>query len=290
MTARHLLHAAAQRLLDAGCDDTLDEARLEVELLYGEAAGLDRARVLAAGALEPPPEAAARFEALLARRLGHEPLAYILGRRECYGLTFEVAPGVLIPRPDTETLIEAALEAVRAHPRVRRVVNVVDVGTGSGVIALAVAHHAPTAKVYALDASTEALAIAGRNRRRLGLTDRVVLLAGDLLEALPVPADVIVANLPYIPTAEVDRLAPEVRDWEPRAALDGGPDGLDVIRALIAQLPARLAKPGAVLLEVGHDQAPEVARLLEARLDAPARLHHDLAGIARVVEVRLGYD
>ncbi|MGE0227585.1 MAG: peptide chain release factor N(5)-glutamine methyltransferase [Dehalococcoidia bacterium] len=290
MTVRHLLHAAARRLLDAQCDDTLDEARLEVELLYGEAAGLDRARVLAAGNDEPPPEVSARFEALLARRLSHEPLAYILGRRECYGLTFEVAPGVLIPRPDTETLIEAALDAVRANPHARRLVNVVDVGTGSGVIALAVARHAPTAKVYAVDASTEALAIAGRNRRRLGLTDRVVLLAGDLLEALPVPADIVVANLPYIPTADVDRLAPEVRDWEPRAALDGGPDGLDVIRALVEELPAHLAGEAAVLLEVGHDQAPEVARLLEAALGAPARLRHDLAGIARVVEVRVGYD
>ncbi len=290
MSVRHLLHEAAGRLLEAECDDTLDEARLEVELLYGEAAALDRAQVLAAGADEPPPEVATRFEALLARRLTHEPLAYILGRRECYGLTFEVARGVLIPRPDTETLIGAALEAVRAHPRVRRLVNVADVGAGSGVIALAVARHALTAKVYALDASTEALAIAGRNRRRLGLQDRVVLLAGDLLEALPVPADVVVANLPYIPTAEVARLAPEVRDWEPRAALDGGPDGLDVIRALIAQLPGHLAEVSAVLLEVGHDQAPEVARLLEATLDTPARLHHDLAGIARVVEVRVGYD
>jgi len=287
---RHLLHQAARRLLDARCDDTLDEGRLEAELLYGEAAGLDRARVLAAGSDEPPPEVSQGFEALLARRLAHEPLAYILGRRECFGLTFEVAPGVLIPRPDTETLIEAALEAVHAHPGARRLVNVADVGTGSGVIALALARHAPTAKVYALDASTEALAIAGRNRRRLGLQDRVVLLAGDLLDALPVAADVVVANLPYIPTAEVDRLAPEVRDWEPRAALDGGPDGLDVIRALIARLPTHLAEVSAVLLEVGHDQAPEVARLLEAALGVPARLHHDLAGIARVVEVRLGYD
>lgn len=290
MTVRHLLHEAAQRLLAAGCDDTLDEARLEAELLYGEAAGLDRAQVLAAGGDEPAPEVGARFDALLARRLTHEPLAYILGRRECFGLTFEVARGVLIPRPDTETLIEAALEAVRAHPGARRVVNVADVGTGSGVIAVAVARHAPTAKVYALDASTEALAVAGRNRRRLGLQERVALLAGDLLEALPVPADIVVANLPYIPTAEVDRLAPEVRDWEPRAALDGGPDGLDVFRALIARLPAHLAETAAVLLEVGHDQAPEVARLLEATLGAPARLHHDLAGTPRVVEVRLGYD
>jgi release factor glutamine methyltransferase len=284
------LHEAAQRLLAAECDDSLDEARLEAELLYGEAAGLDRAQVLAAGSEEPDTANLDRFEALLTRRLTHEPLAYILGRRECFGLTFEVTRGVLIPRPETETLIEATLETVRDHPRARRLVNVVDVGTGSGVIALAVARHAPTAKVFALDASTEALAVAGRNRRRLGLQDRVVLLTGDLLEALPVAADVVTANLPYVPTAELETVTPEVREWEPRAALDGGPDGLDIIRALIAQLPEHLAPgPRAVLLEVGFGQAEAVAQLLSEALDAPARVHRDLAGIGRVVEVRAGY-
>jgi release factor glutamine methyltransferase len=144
--------------------------------------------------------------------------------------------------------------------------------------------------VFALDSSTEALAVAGRNRRRLALQDRVVLLAGDLLEALPAPLDVVTANLPYIPTADLETLAPEVRDWEPRAALDGGSDGLDVIRALVAELPAHLARgPRAVLLEVGFGQAKAVAMLLSGALDAPARIHRDLAGIERVVEVRAGY-
>jgi release factor glutamine methyltransferase len=284
------IHEAAQRLLEAGCDDSPDEARLEAELLYGEASGLQRAQVLAAGSDEPDPAALERFEALLTRRLTHEPLAYILGRRECFGLTFEVTRGVLIPRPETEMLIEATLEAVREHPHARRLVNVADVGTGSGVIALSVARHAPTAKVFALDSSTEALAVAGRNRRRLALQDRVVLLAGDLLEALPAPLDVVTANLPYIPTADLETLAPEVRDWEPRAALDGGSDGLDVIRALVAELPAHLARgPRAALLEVGFGQAETVATLLSGALDAPARIHSDLAGIERVVEVRAGY-
>jgi release factor glutamine methyltransferase len=202
-------------------------------------------------------------------------------------MTFEVARGVLIPRPETELLIDATLAAVREHPRARRLVRVADVGTGSGVVALAVARHAPTAKVYALDASTEALAIAGRNRRRFALEDRVVLLAGDLLEALPEPVDVIAANLPYVPSEVVTTLAPEVRDWEPRAALDGGSDGLDIFRRLIDEAPAHLASEArAVLLEVGMGQASEVARLLEAALEGPARIHRDLAGIERVVEVR----
>lgn len=287
---RLLLTDAARALLTAGCDETLDEARLEIEVLYAEASGLTRAGVLARGNEEPAADALPAFEAALARRLAHEPLAYILGRRECYGLTFEVHRGVLIPRPDTETLIDATLTAIREHPAARRLVRVADVGTGSGTVALAVARHASMAKVWATDVSTEALAIAGANRRRFGLAARVVLLAGDLLEPLTEPLDVIVANLPYIPTAEIERLAPEVRDWEPRGALDGGADGLDAFRALARQLPQHLAEgPHAVLLEVGAGQAPSVAALFTDVVGGVARFHRDLAGIERVVEVRAGY-
>lgn len=284
------LQAAARALIDAGCDDTLDEARLEVEVLYAEASGLTRAAVLARGSDEPDPAALETFEATLARRLAHEPLAYILGRREFYGMTFAVRRGVLIPRPDTETLVEAALAAVRAHPASRRLVRVADVGTGSGAIALTLARHAPTAKVWATDQSTEALAIAGANRRTFHLESQVVLLAGDLLEPLLDPLHVVVANLPYIPTAEVDTLAPEVRDWEPRGALDGGEDGLAPFRALAAQLPEHLAEgPNALLLEVGAGQASEVASIVTAALGGSISLHRDLSGIQRVVEVRVGY-
>jgi release factor glutamine methyltransferase len=287
---RILLHDAARALLAEGCDDDLDEARLDAEVLYGEAAGLTRAAVLARGGDEADADALARFDATLARRLDHEPLAYILGRREFFGMTFEVGPGVLIPRPDTETLVEAALAAIRAHPASRRLVRVADVGTGSGAVALAVGRHAASAKVWAVDRSTEALAIAGANRRRFHLEAQVVILAGDLLEPLLDPMDVVVANLPYIPTAEVETLAPEVRDREPRSALDGGTDGLDVFRALCAQLPAHLVDgPCAVLLEVGTGQAAVVAELLANAVPGEVRTHRDLAGIERVVEVRRGY-
>jgi release factor glutamine methyltransferase len=287
---RDLLHSAARQLVDIGAADDIDAARLEVEVLYGEAAGLDRAAVIARGGNVPSADALERFEALLARRLAREPLAYILGRRECYGMTFEVGSGVLIPRPETETLIEAGLAAVREHPNARRIVRVADVGTGSGVVALAIAKHALTAKVYGLDVSTAALAVAGRNRKRFALMERVVLLAGDLMESLPERVDVVVANLPYVPAAEIDRLAPEVRDWEPRSALDGGTDGLEVIRALCAQLPEHLTDgPRAVLLEVGARQAPEISALLRAAAGGEVRVHRDLAGIERVVEVRAGY-
>lgn len=283
---------AARRLIEARAADDLDEGRLEAELLYAEAAGWDRVRVLASGAEVPEFEALARFEALLDRRLAHEPLAYILGRREFYGLTFEVGPGCLVPRPETETLVEAALAAIRGHPHARRVVRVADVGTGSGAVALSIATHALPAQVFATDASTEALAWAGRNGARLGLLDRVVLLAGDLLEPLAEPLDVVVANLPYIPAEEVERLPEVIRSHEPRLAVDGGEDGLDLYRRLAAQLPAHLtAGAAAVLVEVGSGQASFAGELLANALgpDVTVRYHRDLAGTRRVVEVRRGY-
>ncbi len=286
---RTRLHEAARRLLYQHAADDLDEGRLQAELLYGEAAGWDRAQVLAAGAEVPEHATLGRFERLLERRLRHEPFAYILGRREFYGLTFEVGPGVLIPRPETETLVEATLAAIRAHPRSRRAVRVADVGVGCGAVALAVAKHAPTATVFATENSPEALACADRNRERLGLTGRVVLLAGELLEPVPEPLDVVTANLPYVPTAEYQALPPEIRDHEPRTAVDGGKDGLDLIRALARELTQHLAPEASVLLEVGSGQAGVVSDLLTDTIGGEARTHRDLLGIRRVVEVRLGY-
>ncbi len=286
-----LLLEAARGLIAAGAADGLDEARLEADLLWGEAAGLDRARVLAAVREPPAPGARPRFEALLRRRLAREPLAYVLGRREFHGLTFEVGPGVLIPRPETETLVEAALAAVRAHPAARRLVRVADVGTGCGAVAVAVARRAPSARVYATDVSTEALAWAGRNRARLGPADRVVLLAGDLLEPIAEPLDVVAANLPYVPTEEYERLPPEIRAGEPRVAVDGGEDGMEPVRRLAEQLPAHVADgPAAVLLELGGGQSAVAAGLVASALGGgEASVHRDLAGNRRVLEVRRGY-
>jgi release factor glutamine methyltransferase len=274
--------------------DDLDEGRLEAELLYAEAAGWDRVHVLASGAEVPKFAVLARFEALLERRLAHEPLAYILGKREFYGLTFEVGPGCLVPRPETETLVEAALAAIREHPHARRLVRVADIGTGSGAVALAVAKHALQVKMFAVDASTEALAWAGRNRATFDLLDRVVLVAGDLLEPLAEPLDVVLANLPYIPAEEVERLPEVIRTHEPRLAVDGGDDGLELYRRFAAQLPAHLAAGAhAVLIEVGSGQASFAADLLASALgdtdNLDVRYHRDLAGTRRVVEVRRGY-
>ena len=294
-TVGALLLQAARGLVAIWAAESLDEGRLEADLLYGEAAGLSRAQVIAAGRESPPPEARSRFDALLRRRMAREPLAYILGRREFHGLTFEVGPGALIPRPETETLVEASLAAIREHPNARRIVRVADAGTGSGAVALAIARHAPSAKVIATDASTEALAWAGRNRARLGLMERVVLLAGDLLEPIGEPLDVVAANLPYIPTEEYERLPAEIRAGEPRLAVDGGEDGLELVRRLVAQLPEHLADgPVAVLLELGGGQSALVADWVTEALGGPSaevrvEVHRDLAGNRRVLEVRRGY-
>lgn len=285
-----VLHDAATHLLNNHCATDLDSARLEAELLYAQAAGWDRVHVLAAGNEEAGTAALTGFTLLLMRRLKHEPLAYILGHREFYGMDFLVGPGVLVPRPETETLVEATLAAIRAHPRARREVRVTDVGTGSGAVALAVARHAPQVRMTAIDVSTEALAVAGRNRDRFELRDRVTLLTGDLLEPLSEPQDVIVANLPYIPSDDVDALPAEIRESEPRLAVDGGDDGTALIRRLISQLPGHLAPDaGAALFEVGAGQALYVGELLQATLGTEPAYHRDLAGIRRVVEIRLGF-
>lgn len=292
---RELLHEAAQRLQAVHAADDMDDARLQVELLYGLATGLDRARVIAAGSDVASPAAAEAFATLMERRIQHEPLAYILGRREFYGMTFEVGPGCLVPRPETETLVEAALDAIRAHPNARRLVRVADIGTGSGAIALSVARHAPNAQVFAVDVSTEALQWAGRNMRRFGLQDRVVLLAGDLAEPLLEPVDVLLANLPYVPTEEFEALPAQIREREPRIAVEGGPEGVELIARLAGQLDAHLAPVAAAIFEVGAGQISWVEELVTralteaGRTGLDVRRHRDLRGIRRVLEVRAGY-
>ena len=293
-TLRTLIQHAAEQLLEVQSADDLDEARLEVELLYGRAADLDRVHVIAAGGHPVDPAAGEAFEQLLIRRLAHEPLAYILGQREFYGFMFEVGPGALVPRPETETLVETALEAIRQHPRHQRLVRVADIGTGSGAIAISVARHSPVAKIFAVDKSTEALQWAGKNRKRLGPIDRVILLTGDMLEPLTEPLDIVLANLPYVPTEEYKVLPDEIRAHEPELAVDGGDDGLDLYRRFAVQLPAHLVDDTyAVLIEIGAGQAPFAEDILLESLGHPENAivstHRDLRGIRRIIEVRVGY-
>jgi release factor glutamine methyltransferase len=253
------------------------EARLEVQLLLQHALGASRAMLLAYPERALTVEQDTVYQGLLARRLQGEPVAYLFGEREFYGLNLAVTPATLIPRPETELLVELALERLqgRAAPRV------LDLGTGSGAIALALARSRPDAVVRACDASADALAVAQRNAVRLGLAN-VGFVQSDWFAALgEQPYDLIASNPPYIVDHDPHLQQGDVR-FEPRTALASGPDGLDDIRRIVAAAPARLAPGGWLLLEHGYDQAPAVRALLEAAGFAEVFSACDLAGIERV--------
>ncbi len=285
MTLAEVLSAARRRLRDAGIPD----ADLEAEVLLRHTLEIDRV-ALYQRLDEPVTESSAcAFDALLARRLAREPTAHITGVREFCGLEFEVSPAALIPRPETEHLVEAAVELARTRSRIRRGPIFADVGTGSGAIAVALARAVPRSEVYAIDLSSDALALATRNLARHGVEKQVMLLRGDLLSPLPEYVDVVVANLPYVPSGDLPTLPPEVREHEHLQALDGGPDGLDVIRRLLAEAPAFLRPRGAVCLEFGFGQT--AALLAAAREFFPGyalQVRKDLAGIDRVLLISPG--
>ncbi len=268
MSARAEAARAARSLKAARVPD----AAFEAELLVRTAAGLTRPEYFANPDLDG--EARERLEDLIRRRSMREPFAYITGRREFFGREFAVTPDVLIPRPETETLVEVGLAEVKRNPNA----VVVDVGAGSGAIAISVAVEAPQATVVGVDVSATALGVARGNAARLAPSVRFV--RGNLADALG-HADVVLANLPYIPSRTVLTLEPEVRDWEPRRALDGGPDGLDLVRALIDDCARRL-RPRLLALELAVGQDVAVSRYGES-LGASVSVVRDLAGIERVV-------
>lgn len=286
MNGRQAAREAAPRLARAGIADP----QIEAELLVRKAGSIDRAQYFAGHNLEAAE--LTRFHDLVARRLQREPAAHILGMREFYGLAFEVTPAALVPRPETELLVDIAISefaemtaSASIDSRQSTIDNsgpvVADVGTGTGCIAIAIALRLPDVQVIATDISPPALAVARRNRERHGA--QVQFVAGDL--AAPVRhADIILANLPYIPTDEVRELEPEVRDFEPIAALDGGHDGLALIRRLIDDCAARL-RPRLLALEVGYGQADSVEAYAK-RQGAATELVKDLACIDRVVCAR----
>ena len=284
MRARGALQQGVALLREAGVDD----ARLVAEVLLCHALRIDRGRLYAH--LDEPLAAAAtrRWRALLRRAAGHEPLAYIVGHREFYGLDFCVDRRVLIPRPETELLVAEAIAWSRARePHAGGPPLVADVGTGSGAVAIALAVHLPAARVYAVDASAAALQVARRNARRHGVAERVTLLHGDLLAPLPEPVDLVVANLPYLSEAEMAALPAHIARFEPAEALAGGPDGLDAYRALFAQVPGRVRPGGALLLEIGAAQGAAAAALARGIPGAEVAVLPDLAGLPRVLRVRL---
>ena len=260
-------------------------ARLDAELLLGEAIGLDRIRLIVE-AERPLSEAElARYRGLIKRRRNGEPIAYILGRREFYALPFRVDRRVLIPRPDTEVLVETALNGTQARHLYGRML---DLCTGSGCVAIAFAKDRPTWRVTAVDLSPEAAALARENARRTGVVHNLSVLEGDLFAPLPPAArfELITANPPYIPSGDIAGLDADVRDFEPRLALDGGEDGLVVIRRLLAEAQRYLVPEGLLAIEVGFDQAPAVAALFEQTGFTAVARAKDLAGVERVVSGR----
>ncbi|HWB74561.1 MAG TPA: peptide chain release factor N(5)-glutamine methyltransferase [Nannocystaceae bacterium] len=277
-TIGELLKWTQQRFASAG----IAEPRLDAERLLAHALACTRITLYTEHDRPVDDAARARFRELVRRRLAREPVAYIEGRRgfHALGLELEVDARVLVPRPETEHLVDWMLEDLKAIDAG----SVLDVGTGSGAIALAMKHARPELEVVAIDVSADALAVATANAQRLGLA--ITTLCSDLLAELPSGAfAAIAANLPYIPTAELAELEPEVSRHEPALALDGGPDGLRVIERLLAQLGDRLAEGGAIYLEIGAGQAAAVLALLEAAA-LRGEVRSDYAGVARVVRGR----
>ncbi len=286
VSVREAVLWGARVLEQHGCDSP----RLDAELLLAHALELSRARLLAQFDRVLSPAELARYRQLIERRRAHEPVAYIVGHQEFYGLDFYVDRRVLIPRPETELLVEKAIElAGRVGDRGYGLYPLIlaDVGTGSGAIAVSLAVHLPQATIYALDSSAEALEVAARNVRHHGVEGRVHLLRGDLLSPLPEPVDIVVANLPYVSEEELAELPPEIRCYEPLSALDGGPDGLRHIRRLLAQAREYLRSHGAVILEIGATQGKAVAELARQHFPtAEIEIAKDYGGLDRVVIVR----
>lgn len=279
-TIRRVLAWTAEDFAGRG----IETARLDAELLVAHALGLGRVQLYMD--LDRPLTDAEReaIRAVVVRRRKHEPVAYITGKKEFWGRSFTVSPAVLVPRPDSETVIERALELVQGEARV------LDLCTGSGILGLTIAAEREGVQADLTDLSPEALAIARQNAEALGLAERVRLFEGDLFAPLRDEAyALITANPPYIPEGELTGLAPDVREHEPRMALVAGDDGFSVHRRIIAGAPRFLAPGGTLLIEVGAGQAPELERLIRERgwADHTAR-HRDLGGTERVVEARRG--
>jgi release factor glutamine methyltransferase len=264
----------------------LRSARLDAEVLLAHALAIERIRLYMDHDKPLAAPELTRVRDSVRRRLAGEPVAYITGAREFWSLPFTVSRAVLVPRPETEILVELALELIRRRQWGPPSPIIVDVGTGSGAIAVACGRELPGATIVGVDRDAAALEVARQNAASLGV--ELALLEGDLLAPLApdLRPDLVVSNPPYVASGDLSRLAPEVRDWEPRQALDGGVDGLEVIRRLVPQAIARLAPGGWLALEVGEGQASAVRALLEAQGLVDPVVRRDLAGVERAVAGR----
>ena len=285
LTIADALREAATRLRVAG----VEEARREAGSLLSHVTGQDRTHIITHADEELTPDQLSALRASVSRRAAGEPLQYITGRQEFYGLEFEVTSDVLIPRPETELLVETALELLKDRPSPL----VCDVGTGSGCVAVALLHARTDARALALDISAEALRVAARNAERHGVGSRMLALVSDCLEALGAEEyadlrfDLIASNPPYIAERDLAGLQREVREHEPRVALTPGGDGLSVIRRLLNEAPRRLKPRGHLLMEIGFNQHEQVAALVDPRAWTLLDIHRDLRGIPRTVALRL---
>ena len=265
----------------------IDSAELDARLLAGAAFGLDLTGLIAATTRIVTPQEAARLEDFLRRRMAGEPVARILGVKEFWGLNFQLSPATLVPRPDTETVVELALEACRRQHHIKEQRRIADIGTGSGAILLALLSEFTEATGVGTDISFEALRTARDNAVRLGLAQRASFVACNYAAALSGTFDLIVSNPPYIRSADIAGLEREVREYDPARALDGGPDGLDAYRAIAPEAARLLAPGGTLIVEAGYGQSGPIADLMVScglTPDLPPKA--DLAGVPRAVSGR----
>lgn len=280
-TAKVLLDSS-KRLADAGHD----EARLEAEVLLAHALQSSRASLYATLSVPLNSSQLETFQALVERHLAGEPVAYIVGKREFYGLELRVDPRALIPRPETEQLVQKAAQVASRISHLP--LTIADVGTGSGAVAISLAYALPSARIYATDLSCAAIELASTNCKMHGLLDRIELLTGDLLDPVPEPVAIVVANLPYVASHALAQLPPEIRCFEPRSALDGGEDGLQVYRRLLQQIPEKTLPGGYALMEIGDGQGPAmVDAITDAIPGASVMIEKDYAGLDRIVTIEL---
>lgn len=282
MLIKELLRQESIRLKLAGIEDY----DFETEYLMRHTINCDRSHLIINLDSEISLSAQEKFCSLTQRRLSREPSAYITGHKEFYGIDLLVDSRVLIPRPETELLVELILDLIKEKSIDPNQLKIADIGTGSGAIAVALAAEIPGVKVYATDISLEAITVARSNVIRHCLQDKIILIRGDLFDPLPENVDIIVSNPPYIPTHTVGKLAREIHEYEPRVALDGDLDGMGVIRRLLAKAPDCLKTGGDLFVEIGHGQADKVRFMAQKWwYGNNIHFHQDLSGIDRVLAI-----
>lgn len=270
---------AAARLKEAG----IDEPRRETTSLLAFAIGRDAVFLFAHPEYALTPTELESFQSFVERRRNREPFHYIVGTKEFYGLEFAVTPGVLIPRPETELLVEDAINILSELPNA----SLFEIGVGSGCISVSILHNSPTASAVAVDISEIALAIAAENSSRHNVTDRLALKSGDVYDGVEGKFDLIVSNPPYIPDSDLATLQTEVGHFEPHSALFGGDDGLDIVRRIISEAPAFLDKGGHILIEIGFGQAASVKDLFDREIWDEVAFIRDLQGIDRIARAMI---